>query len=91
MNSPMYTSNIRNQSTFIESEEFCNVLSLWLGEQLSGLACQRLLLRLDEKNTGCVTYSTFQGFVRQGNLRETVNLYASGNETSTSQIRWGPT
>jgi hypothetical protein len=49
-----------------------------MGEPFSDLATKRLLLRLDEANTGSISFSTFQHFVRQGNVRETVKLYTSG-------------
>ncbi|KAF9525871.1 hypothetical protein CPB83DRAFT_858767 [Crepidotus variabilis] len=68
---------IGSESNLAESEEFCEVLSLWMGEPLSDIACKRLLLRLDEDNMGTITFATFRDFIRQGNLRETVNLYAS--------------
>ena len=51
-----------------------------MGEPLNELATKRLFLRLDEANTGSISLSTFQAFVRQGNVRDTVNLYASGKK-----------
>jgi hypothetical protein len=65
------------ESSSADIEEFCQVLALWMGEPFSDLATKRLLLRLDEANTGSISFSTFQHFVRQGNVRETVKLYTS--------------
>ncbi|CAA7270690.1 unnamed protein product [Cyclocybe aegerita] len=68
---------IGDETEFADSEDFCEVLSLWLDEPLSDLACRRLLLRLDEHSTGYISFSTFQEFIRNGNLRETVHLFTA--------------
>lgn len=49
-----------------------------MDEPLDSMARKRLLLRLDENNSGYISFPTFQDFVRNGNLRETVHLYTSG-------------
>ena len=56
-----------------------------MGEPHNELATKRLFLRLDEAHTGSIPLSTFQAFVRQGNVRDTVNLYTSGEKLPISQ------
>ncbi|PPQ70374.1 hypothetical protein CVT25_000085 [Psilocybe cyanescens] len=69
--------SIGSETEFASSQQFCDLLSSWLDEDLSDLARKRLLLRLDEHHTGYISFPTFQFYVRNGRLREDVHLYAS--------------
>lgn len=42
------------------------------------VATQRLLLRLDNNNTGYVSLATLQDLVQNGNMKEIINLYSAG-------------
>ncbi|KAH9480861.1 hypothetical protein JR316_0007463 [Psilocybe cubensis] len=70
--------SIGPETEFASSEQFCDLLSSWLDEDMSDLARKRLLLRLDEHHTGYISFPTFQCYVRNGRLREDVHLYTSG-------------
>jgi len=67
-----------SKAEFANTEDFFDLLSSWLDEDIGEIKRKRLLLRLDEKHTGYISFSTFQAFVRNGGLRETIQLYSSG-------------
>ncbi|KAF8965905.1 hypothetical protein BDZ97DRAFT_1810235 [Flammula alnicola] len=69
--------HVGDESEFAASEEFCSLLSAWLDEDISETARKRLLLRLDQNHTGYISFSTFQSFISNGKLRETIHRYSS--------------
>jgi hypothetical protein len=66
------------QSTPANTNNFCNNLSAYLALNLSPVARKRLLLILDGRQTGYISFSTFQAFVKAGKLSEVVKLHAEG-------------
>lgn len=66
------------QQEIAKSQRLCDDLGSWLNINLKGLARSRLLLRLDESNSGNVTLRTLQALVRDKKLREAIVMYSSG-------------
>ena len=61
-----------------EAQVFCRALSSWLGREFNDVAQKRLLLRLDERQTGHVTLKALQDLVQDDGLERVINIYTAG-------------
>ncbi|KAH9480852.1 hypothetical protein JR316_0007454 [Psilocybe cubensis] len=70
-------SRIGGDFEVVKSQDLCNHLASWLNIKLGPLSRRRLLLRLDEHNTGHVTLKTLQDLVQNTKMKDTIKLYTS--------------
>ncbi|PPQ82010.1 hypothetical protein CVT25_014662 [Psilocybe cyanescens] len=66
---------VGDKTTLAQSEDFCVDISAFLAIELSPVACQRLLLRLDERGTGNISFSSLQELVKQGSFIDIITSY----------------
>ncbi|KAF8965890.1 hypothetical protein BDZ97DRAFT_738998 [Flammula alnicola] len=59
-----------------KTSHFCVDISSYLALYLSPLACKRLLLRLDPRNTGYVSCETFEQLIKNGKMTEVISSYS---------------
>ncbi|CAA7263417.1 unnamed protein product [Cyclocybe aegerita] len=68
---------IGNDNDIVKSQQFCLHISSWMGKQLGKTETRRLLLRLDENNTGYVTMPTLKDLVGSRSMKETILTYTA--------------
>lgn len=56
----------------------CDYITEWTGSKLNAVAMRRLILRLDENNSGHVTLSTLQGLVKRRKMKDVIQFYTAG-------------
>jgi len=66
----------------VKGSALCDHIAQWTGRQLNWVARQRLLLRLDEDNTGHVTLSSLQDMVKTNKLKDAIRSYTAGEALS---------
>ncbi|KAH9480866.1 hypothetical protein JR316_0007468 [Psilocybe cubensis] len=66
---------VGDKTTLAESETFCVDISAYLALDLSPVACKRLLLRLDERGSGNISFSALQELVNQGPFADVIKTY----------------
>jgi len=64
----------------------CVRIAEWTGRRLNKVARQRLLLRLDENNTGYVTLSSFQHMVKTDKIKDVIQSYTAGEALLISVV-----
>ena len=64
----------------------CVRITEWTGRRLNKVARQRLLLRLDENNTGYVTLSSFQHMVKTDKIKDVIQSYTAGEALLISVV-----
>ncbi|PPR00555.1 hypothetical protein CVT26_009884 [Gymnopilus dilepis] len=72
-----WRSRIGQEVEVAEARAFCRALSSWLGKEFNDVAQKRLLLRLDERQTGHVTLKALQDLVQDDGLERVVNIYTA--------------
>jgi len=64
----------------VKGSALCDHIAQWTGQKLNKIARQRLLLRLDENNTGSVTLSSLQDMVKTDKIKDAIRSYTAGED-----------
>ncbi|KAH9480862.1 hypothetical protein JR316_0007464 [Psilocybe cubensis] len=70
-----WKNNFEGEPSSVDSSNFRQVLSKWLGRTIDDPAYHRLLLRLDLNNDSTIHFSTFYDLVRNGKMKDIINSY----------------